>query len=339
MTTSALRAGSAMLLVCALYQAAGQQNEPISEAERAALVALFNSTNGPQWKDRTGWLGPRGTECSWFGVECGFVSETDHLRDAVHGLRLADNNLAGPLPSELDRLDLGELWVHGNRLTGPLPRRILEKWEAGQLEFLGYTAQFTSQIQEIVIRRRAAILCHDTDVILRQDGTVTQRSEKCRVAVRNYRADPQSVGDAKPYCEIKTGSVFRPDVDRLAWFLEASGFFDLDPNYARPLTHGERLRWRFCGLVAARECGTTAITARTSCGLLSGRSWVLSRRANGTLHARSAIVLSRDRNIEAYTVAGFRTGFRTLADRRPLAARRGFMNEDARRTTDTRPRP
>ena len=34
-------------------------------AERDALIALYNSTDGANWWDNTGWLGAPGTECDW----------------------------------------------------------------------------------------------------------------------------------------------------------------------------------------------------------------------------------------------------------------------------------
>jgi hypothetical protein len=224
MIRSISRIGGAILLICALRQAESQQNEPISEAERSALVALYNSTNGPQWANRTGWLGSRGTECTWFGVQC-TLNRGGPRRETVYELWLANNNLAGSLPPELDNLDLEFVWVDGNHLTGPLPKRTLERWEAGPLRLSGYSSQFSSQIEEIVIRRRAAILCYDSDVVLRHDGGVNKRTEKCRGAGRN----------AKPYCEIKVGRV---NLDRLARFLETSGFFELDEKYQRQMTHG-----------------------------------------------------------------------------------------------------
>ena len=42
----------------------------VPQIERDALVALYNSTDGANWTDNTGWLGAAGTECSWFGVAC-----------------------------------------------------------------------------------------------------------------------------------------------------------------------------------------------------------------------------------------------------------------------------
>jgi len=41
----------------------------IPKTECEALVALYNSTNGPGWTNRIGWL-VTNTPCSWCGVTC-----------------------------------------------------------------------------------------------------------------------------------------------------------------------------------------------------------------------------------------------------------------------------
>ncbi len=81
----------------------------IPQAECEALVALYESTNGDNWTDNTGWLATD-TPCSWFGVTCsaGNVSE----------LSLTENNLKGALPPEIGTLThLIKLYLHGNNLT------------------------------------------------------------------------------------------------------------------------------------------------------------------------------------------------------------------------------
>ena len=81
---------------------------------REALVALYNATNGPGWKNSENWLSeaPLG---EWHGV----VTDCD---GSAIGLRLKDNQLTGPIPPELARLtDLGVLDLEFNRLTGPIP--------------------------------------------------------------------------------------------------------------------------------------------------------------------------------------------------------------------------
>ena len=65
----------------------------VPQIKRDALVALYNSTDGANWTDNTGWLGEAGTECSWFGVTCSSGSVT--------GIDLFSNCLSGSIPKEI----------------------------------------------------------------------------------------------------------------------------------------------------------------------------------------------------------------------------------------------
>ena len=44
---------------------------PVAAADRAALVSLFNATNGQHWRNKTGWA-TTSDPClaPWFGVTC-----------------------------------------------------------------------------------------------------------------------------------------------------------------------------------------------------------------------------------------------------------------------------
>ena len=114
----------------------------IPQPERDALIALYNSTNGPGWTNSTNWLGAPGTECTWFGVACS-APDPSH----VSFLYLPENNLEGQLPAEFgilhlpvlawtssndfvrhdsgfvveDLLRLTYLSLISNRITGPVP--------------------------------------------------------------------------------------------------------------------------------------------------------------------------------------------------------------------------
>ena len=74
-----------------LISLAGASYAQVPQNERDALVALYNSTDGANWTDNTGWLGAVGTECSWFGITC--------ANGSITRLYLTNNNLAGSLPS------------------------------------------------------------------------------------------------------------------------------------------------------------------------------------------------------------------------------------------------
>ena len=82
--------------------------------DRAALVALYEATDGPNWTRNGNWLtdAPLG---EWNGVWVG-----DGGR--VEGLYLPGNALTGPIPPELGGLDsLRTLWLSESALTGPIP--------------------------------------------------------------------------------------------------------------------------------------------------------------------------------------------------------------------------
>jgi len=92
----------------------------ISAVERAALVALFNSTNGDNWMDNSGWkqhplhmdgCAMPGTEGTWHGI-------TLHAEQtAVERIVLGQNGLNGPIPTELGNLsNLVDLYLQNNQL-------------------------------------------------------------------------------------------------------------------------------------------------------------------------------------------------------------------------------
>ncbi len=91
----------------------------ISDSDRAALTALYKSTNGPRWTRNEKWLtyAPLG---EWHGV-------TTDDEGRVIGLDLPDNNLAGAFPlAILDLANLRKLNLAFNTdLVGQLPRIIL----------------------------------------------------------------------------------------------------------------------------------------------------------------------------------------------------------------------
>jgi len=95
----------------------------VPASERAALIALYNATNGDNWSKNDGWKTPPlhsdgfampGTENNWYGIT---VSE-NHVIE----INLTLNWLSGSIPTELANLNnLDALYLHDNQLTGSIP--------------------------------------------------------------------------------------------------------------------------------------------------------------------------------------------------------------------------
>jgi len=99
-----------------------------AKLEREALVALYNATDGPHWKEMSSTLGGRDISTAnwctekplsqWYGVEMGGDGHVMYVR-------LSDMNLTGSLPEEIgDLVYCQEFIVSDNHLSGTLPSRI-----------------------------------------------------------------------------------------------------------------------------------------------------------------------------------------------------------------------
>ncbi len=123
----------------------------VMDLERAALIALYEATDGPNWVNSENWLtdAPLG---DWFGVRTdasgrvvglamsNYDSQLDRwISNNVKGpippelgdlteleyLQFFNNSLSGPIPSELGRLtNLRDLDFNSNELTGPIPSEL-----------------------------------------------------------------------------------------------------------------------------------------------------------------------------------------------------------------------
>ncbi len=84
------------------------------ETDREAMVALYNSTNGPNWRYSANWLSDAPVS-EWYGV-------TTDNNGRVIELRLNENQLSGEIPPELGNLaNLTRLDLGGNELSGCVP--------------------------------------------------------------------------------------------------------------------------------------------------------------------------------------------------------------------------
>src|SRR5881396_1206932 len=92
--------------------------------ERDALIALYNSTDGANWKKKTKWLGAVGTECTWYGVRCNDTgSSITSLTLGFSGL--GGNQLRGRIPAQLGNLtNLQSLDLSANEISGSIPAQL-----------------------------------------------------------------------------------------------------------------------------------------------------------------------------------------------------------------------
>ena len=92
-------------------------NAQVPQAERDALVALYNSTDGPNWVDHTNW-NTTNPVSTWFGVTVANIGGTEHVTQVI----IEFNNLTGTIPSEIGNLtEMTFLDFWGNNISGPIP--------------------------------------------------------------------------------------------------------------------------------------------------------------------------------------------------------------------------
>ena len=94
--------------------AVGTSEITVANLDRAALVALYEATGGPDWINNDNWLtdAPLG---DWYGVDV-------DAQGRVSRLALDSNSLSGPIPPELGNLaNLTTLDLYSNNLSGPIP--------------------------------------------------------------------------------------------------------------------------------------------------------------------------------------------------------------------------
>lgn len=135
--------------------------------ERAALIALYNSTNGDNWTNNAGWKTPPlytdgfampGTEISWIGISISLdhVISISFFKNQLNGsippelgnlsnlayIKIYTNQLSGSIPSQLGNLsNLMELTLNSNKLSGSIPS------ELGNLNSLIFLRLYDNQLE------------------------------------------------------------------------------------------------------------------------------------------------------------------------------------------------
>lgn len=200
----------------------------VPATERAALISLFEATDGSHWHRNEKWLGPAGTECQWQGVLCIRSSEGSMV---VASLDLGDNNLVGSVPQGLDQLKhLKWLPIYRNHLTGLLPKSLIQKWLSGQLD-ISADENLLTDVSKIDFEYSAsALLCARHRILLGADRSATLFTERCR------KATPR---DRTTFCEVKHGHIWRGELSKLGWVLEDNSFYTLEGEYSGNVTDAD----------------------------------------------------------------------------------------------------
>jgi len=110
----AVAAGETVVTATSGGASGGARVTVVEPSDRGALVSLYRSTGGAKWLDGTNWLtdAPLG---AWYGVT---VDRTGR----VVRLELDANNLAGPIPRQIEHLtQLRHLTLADNSLDGRIP--------------------------------------------------------------------------------------------------------------------------------------------------------------------------------------------------------------------------
>jgi len=291
----------------------GAPNEKIPPEERQALIALYNATGGPQWKDNSGWLGEPGTECEWHGITCNYVEPRGVGRTVVV-IGLGQNNLAGTIPLELGQLkNLWYLDLEENQLSGAMPPELGQLTnlssldlsennlrgtippQLGQLTKLKWLTlfgnHFTGTLPEPLIQRWLAgplWIAAETPLltsIAKIDYEWNASSLLCArrrivlssdrtVVVYTTRCRNATPRDRTTYCEVKEGEITWQGFAALAWTIQNGGFFGLQAEYWRNVTDAE-----FANTRVTRAGTTKEVSNYASAGPLA--LWIMERAMEG----------------------------------------------------------
>jgi len=117
-----------IVLNISLTQKACASNNIIPLSEREALLQIYKSLHGDQWRYKQGWNGEYGTEQGWYGVTVEKIDGAMHVVRLVIGedlYKYRSNLIAGKLPSAIGNLRyLRHLIIRGSKTEGKLPTEL-----------------------------------------------------------------------------------------------------------------------------------------------------------------------------------------------------------------------
>ena len=124
----------------------GTADVTVMNPDRAALVALYNVTDGPNWVNNDKWLTDAPLR-EWYGVV------TDGVVGRVTGLSLQGNHLVGSMPAQIGKLaEISHLDLGSNDLSGVIPREI------GQLANLSHLSLQYNRLEGTIPRELGSLV-------------------------------------------------------------------------------------------------------------------------------------------------------------------------------------
>ena len=126
------------------------------ETDRAALVALYDSTGGNNWTSNANWKSDKPLN-EWYGIK------TDNA-GRVESIDLGGRGLSGSIPPEIgDLVHLKKISFEGNHLTGSIPSEIenLIQLEILNLRFNELTGPIPPGIGNLVNLKEIDIILND----------------------------------------------------------------------------------------------------------------------------------------------------------------------------------
>ena len=139
----------------------------MTDADRAALVALYEATDGPNWVDNENWLtdAPLG---EWYGVSVSGTGRVTMLELSGEWddeeWEWVPHGLAGPIPPQLANLtELQTLVLYHNRLTGPIPSELATLANLTDLELSNndLTGEIPPELGNLANLRRLRLAYND----------------------------------------------------------------------------------------------------------------------------------------------------------------------------------
>ncbi len=143
-------------------------NEPASAQDSLALVALYNSTAGSNWLNKTRWL-TTSPLFTWYGVTV--------ANGRVTQLNLAGNNLKGSIPASMANLgNLATLNLNNNQLTFAGMEGVATKFANIQLQYSPQAIIPLIENGNTLAASAGGTLANDTFSLYRNDTLVTKQA-------------------------------------------------------------------------------------------------------------------------------------------------------------------